>query len=110
MKKNIKIRKPKRKIKKLSLVAKAAIFFNLSLCTYFGSVLYINTETTRLTVKIQELQVACDELKQQNDTLKYDINTLSGRDRIYEIMEDTDMNVDNKNVYAVASMAPIELP
>ena len=77
------------------------LFFTLSLLSWLATSLFVNTRNASLAMEIQEMQIQIDALKIENQALRYDINTLENKERIYALAEEADLYQDSDNIIAV---------
>ncbi len=92
----------KRKRRRLNLNGLAVVIFTFSLIVWLTTSLLVNTINTSLAMKIQAMNEEIEILKNENQNLTYEINTLENKDRIYEIAQQADMYQDSDNIIAVA--------
>ena len=92
----------KRKRRRLNLNGLAVVIFTFSLIAWLTTSLLVNTINTSLAMKIQAMNEEIEILKNENQNLTYEINTLENKDRIYEIAQQADMYQDSDNIIAVA--------
>ena len=78
-------RKLKKKRKIDRLFRRALTLFIFAIVLTIGSRLFIRQEANALTIQIQSTQREISLIEEENERLKMDIQTLSSRDRIYEI-------------------------
>ena len=91
----------KKKKRKLSLNGIAIIIFTLSLLSWLASSLLINTVNTSLTMKIQSMNEELDTLKNQNQTLNFEISTLGNKDRVYAAAAAANLDQVTDNIISV---------
>ena len=91
----------KRKKRKISILHLAELAFTLSLLVWLLTSLVVNTMNTSLAMRIQAMQEEVDRLKVENQSLRYDINTLGNKERIYALAEEADLYQDSDNIIAV---------
>ncbi|MBR4461771.1 MAG: hypothetical protein IKS51_04245 [Erysipelotrichaceae bacterium] len=94
----VKSRKKKRRINFLHV---AEALFTVSLILWLATSLLVNTMNTSLAMKIQAMQEEVDALKLENQSLRYDINTLQNKERIYALAQEADLYQDSDNIIAV---------
>lgn len=90
-----------RKRRKINLLHVAEAFFTLSLFLWLATSLLVNTVNTSLAIRIQAMQEEADALKLENQALRYDINTLMNKERVYALAEEADLYQDTDNIIAV---------
>ncbi len=93
--------KSRKKRRKIDLLHVAEALFTLSLILLLATSLLINTMNTSLAMRIQAMQEEVDALKLENQSLRYDINTLQNKERVYALAEEADLYQDSDNIIAV---------
>ena len=91
----------KRKRRRLSLNGFALIVFTFSLIAWLITTLLVNTINTSLTMKIQTMSEELAMLKNENQSLNYEIQTLENKDRVYEVAQAANMNQISENIISV---------
>ena len=79
----------------------AIIAFSLSLLCWLGSCLIVNTVNTSLTMKIQAMNQELAVLKNQNQSLTYEISNLGNKDRVYAAAEAANLGQVNENIISI---------
>lgn len=92
----------KRKRRRLSINGWAVVLFTFSLIAWLVTSLIVNTINASLTMKIQAMNEEIEMLKNENQSLIYEINTLENKDRVYELAQLADLYQDSDNIIAVA--------
>ncbi len=93
--------KSRKKRRKIHLLHVAEALFSLSLILWLATSLLVNTINTSLAMKIQAMQEEADALKLENQSLRYDINTLQNKERVYALAQEADLYQDSDNIIAV---------
>lgn len=93
--------KSRKKRRRINLLHVAEALFTVSLILWLAASLLVNTVNTSLAMKIQAMQEEVDALKLENQSLRYDINTLQNKERIYALAEEADLYQDSDNIIAV---------
>ena len=91
----------KKKKRKLSFVVKAFIFLVFSLVVMLASSLYIGTTNTSLAIRIQKVNNEIATLKQENQNLTIEIQTLQNKERVYLIAQDAGLDQNQDNVVSI---------
>lgn len=92
------IKKVRRRKPRLSV-----ILFTLSIFALLYSSLYLNSQTISLTMKKQQLENEVMMLKEQNQMVSMNIQTLQNKDRIYTIAKDSGLQQNQANIISVAT-------
>ena len=91
----------KKKRRRLSLNGFAIILFTFALFAWLASSLLVNTLNTRLTMKIQTMSEELAMLKNENQSLNYEIQTLENKDRVSEVAQAANMDQISENIISV---------
>ena len=91
----------KKKRRKLSFVVKSFIFLVFSLLLMLASSLYIGTTNTSLAIRIQKVNNEIATLKQENQNLTIEIQTLQNKERVYLIAQDAGLDQNQDNVVSI---------
>ncbi len=91
----------KKKRRRLSFNGIAIITFTISFVVFMISNLLINTINTNLTIKIQKLTDELNTLKNDNQNLNFEIQSLENKDRVYVIAQAANMNQTQDNIVSV---------
>ena len=91
----------KKKRRRLSMNGIAIIAFALSLLFWLGSCLIVNTVNTSLTMKIQTMNEELAVLKNQNQSLTYEISSLGNKERIYAAAEAGQLDQVSENIISI---------
>lgn len=92
------IKKVRRRKPRLSV-----ILFTMSIFALLYSSLYLNSQTISLTMKKQQLENEVMMLKEQNQMVSMNIQTLQNKDRIYTIAKDSGLQQNQANIISVAT-------
>lgn len=93
-----KIRKKRRR---LSLFGFAFVFFTFAVFAWILSSLFINTQNTSLTIKIQNMNEEIASIKKENKTLNIEIQSLENKDRIYTIAQSSNLIQNDSNIISI---------
>ncbi len=85
----------------MSLNGIAIIAFCLSLLFWLGSCLIVNTVNASLTMKIQTMNQELAMLKNQNQSLTYEISNLGNKERVYAAAVAANLGQVNENIISV---------
>ena len=91
----------KRKRRRLSLIGFSIIAFSLSLLFWLGSCLIVNTVNTSLTMKIQTMNQELAILKNENQSLTYEISNLGNKDRVYAAAAAAKLDQVTENIISI---------
>ncbi|MBO7677762.1 MAG: hypothetical protein J6S49_09675 [Erysipelotrichaceae bacterium] len=91
----------KRKRRRLSLIGFSIIAFSLSLLFWLGSCLIVNTVNTSLTMKIQAMNQELAILKNENQSLTYEISNLGNKDRVYAAAAAAKLDQVTENIISI---------
>lgn len=91
----------KKKRRRLSFNGIAIITFTISFVVFMISNLLINTINTNLTIKIQKMTDELNTLKNDNQNLNFEIQSLENKDRVYVIAQAANMNQTQDNIVSV---------
>lgn len=91
----------KRKRRRLSLNGIAIIAFSLSLLCWLASSLIVNTINASLAMKIQSMNEELAILKNQNQSLTYEISNLGNKDRVYAAAAAANLNQVTENIISI---------
>lgn len=91
----------KKKKRRLSFNGIAIITFTISFVVFMISNLLINTINTNLTIKIQKMTDELNTLKNDNQNLNFEIQSLENKDRVYVIAQAANMNQTQDNIVSV---------
>ena len=91
----------KKKRRRLSFNGIAIITFTISFVVFMISNLLINTINTSLTIKIQKMTDELNTLKNDNQNLNFEIQSLENKDRVYVIAQAANMNQTQDNIVSV---------
>lgn len=91
----------KKKKRKLTFVVKSFIFLMFSLVCMLASSLYIGTTNASLAIKIQKTNLEIATLKQENQNLTIEIQTLQNKERVYLIAQDAGLDQNQDNVVSI---------
>ncbi len=91
----------KKKRRRLSFNGIAIIMFTISFVVFMISNLLINTINTNLTIKIQKMTDELNTLKNDNQNLNFEIQSLENKDRVYVIAQAANMNQTQDNIVSV---------
>ena len=91
----------KKKRRRLSLNGIAIIAFSLSLLFWLGSCLIVNTVNASLTMKIQSMNQELAMLKNQNQSLTYEISNLGNKDRVYAAAVAANLGQVSENIISI---------
>ena len=91
----------KKKKRRLSFNGIAIITFTISFVVFMISNLLINTINTSLTIKIQKMTDELNTLKNDNQNLNFEIQSLENKDRVYVIAQAANMNQTQDNIVSV---------
>ena len=89
------------KVRRLSLNGFALIVFTFSMIAWLITTLLVNTINTSLTMKIQTMSEELAMLKNENQSLNYEIQTLENKDRVYEVAQAANMDQITENIISV---------
>ena len=79
----------------------AFIFFMFSLVALVLSSLFIRTQNTSLTIKIQQMNEEIATIQNENNSLNIEIQTLGNKERVFEVAKASNLDLNNSNVIAV---------
>ena len=85
----------------MSLNGFALIVFTFSMIAWLITTLLVNTINTSLTMKIQTMSEELAMLKNENQSLNYEIQTLENKDRVYEVAQAANMDQISENIISV---------
>lgn len=91
----------KKKKRKLQFVVKAFIFLMFSLVCMLASSLYIGTTNASLAIRIQKTNMEIASLRQENQNLSIEIQTLQNKERVYLIAQEGGLNQNQDNVVSI---------
>jgi len=91
----------KKKKRRLNLLGIAVVLFTASILSWLVASLLVNTINASLTVKIQKMSDEIDLLKNQNQSLSYEIQTLENKERIYEVAQINNLDQISDNIISV---------
>ena len=79
----------------------AIIAFSLSLLCWLASSLIVNTINASLAMKIQSMNEELAILKNQNQSLTYEISNLGNKDRVYAAAAAANLNQVTENIISI---------
>ena len=91
----------KKKRRKLSLRGIALVSLSFSMICWLISSLLINTLNTSLAMKIQTMNEELTLLKNENQNLNYEIQSLVNKDRVYELAQAAELDQFTDNIISV---------
>lgn len=91
----------KKKRRRIRIEAVAVIMISLSLICWLLSSLFVNTINTSLTIKIQQMNNQVELLKNENQSLNIEIQSLQNKERVYVIAKDAGLDQNQDNVISV---------
>ena len=91
----------KKKRRRLSFNGIAIVLFTVALISWLLTSLLVNTVNTSLTMKIQTMNEELAQLKSENQTLNYEIQSLENKDRVFEVAQAADLDQLADNIISV---------
>ena len=91
----------KKKRRRLSFNGIAIVLFTIALISWLLTSLLVNTVNTSLTMKIQTMNEELAQLKSENQTLNYEIQSLENKDRVFEVAQAADLDQLADNIISV---------
>ena len=91
----------RRKRRRLSFNGIAIIAFSLSLLFWLASCLIVNTVNASLTMKIQAMNQELEVLRNQNQSLTYEISNLGNKDRVYAAAAAANLGQVTENIISI---------
>lgn len=91
----------KKKRRRLSFNGLAIVLFTIALISWLLTSLLVNTVNTSLTMKIQTMNEELAQLKAENQTLNYEIQSLENKDRVFEVAQAADLDQLADNIISV---------
>lgn len=91
----------KRKRRRFRIEAVAAILFTLSLGAVLFSSLFLNTRMISLTMEKQRLEDRVAMLREENQLLTIEIQTLENKERVYTIAQESGLEQNQANIISV---------
>ena len=79
----------------------AIVLFTIALISWLLTSLLVNTVNTSLTMKIQTMNEELAQLKSENQTLNYEIQSLENKDRVFEVAQAADLDQLADNIISV---------
>ncbi len=93
-------KEPRRK--RLKLQGFTAVFFGFSCLLYFCSALFLRAYNNSLSAQISDYQEKISTLAAANDSLSVSVSTLTSRDRVESIVQDTDLSYNQDQVIKIS--------
>lgn len=85
--------------RRLSSTAKIGMFYFLPcLIMYFICSIYLKSYNNSLSSEIQSKQIQIETIKQENQQLAIDIQTLQNKERVYTIAENSGLQQNQENI------------
>lgn len=91
----------KKKRRRLSFNGIAIVLFTVALISWLLTSLLVNTVNTSLTMKIQTMNEELAQLRSENQTLNYEIQSLENKDRVFEVAQAADLDQLADNIISV---------
>ena len=91
----------KKKRRRLSFNGIAIVLFTIALISWLLTSLLVNTVNTSLTMKIQTMNEELAQLRSENQTLNYEIQSLENKDRVFEVAQAADLDQLADNIISV---------
>ncbi len=91
----------KKKRRRLSFNGVAIVLFTVALISWLLTSLLVNTVNTSLTMKIQTMNEELAQLRSENQTLNYEIQSLENKDRVFEVAQAADLDQLADNIISV---------
>ena len=91
----------KKKRRRLSFNGIAIVLFSVALISWLLTSLLVNTVNTSLTMKIQTMNEELAQLRSENQTLNYEIQSLENKDRVFEVAQAADLDQLADNIISV---------
>ena len=91
----------KKKRRRLSFNGIAIVLFTIALISWLLTSLLVNTVNTSLTMKIQTMNEELAQLRSENQTLNYEIQSLENKDRVFEIAQAANLDQLTDNIISV---------
>ena len=91
----------KKKRRRLSLNGLAIVLFTVALISWLLTSLLVNTVNTSLTMKIQTMNEELAQLKSENQTLNYEIQSLENKDRVFEVAQAANLDQLADNIISI---------
>ena len=79
----------------------AEIIFIFLLIAYVILSLFIKASSTNYTIAIQQAQNEIEEIKEMNNNLSIEIQTLQNKDRVYTIAQESGLTQNQDNIVAI---------
>lgn len=92
------VKKPKTRFKNYT---KAGVVLSVILILDLFVSLFVNCMNDSLTIKIQDMQQEISMLRGENQNLNYEIQSLTNKDRVYEIAKASDMTQVQDNIISI---------
>ena len=79
----------------------AIVLFTVALISWLLTSLLVNTVNTSLTMKIQTMNEELAQLKSENQTLNYEIQSLENKDRVFEVAQAANLDQLADNIISI---------
>lgn len=90
-----------RRKRKLSFTSKSFIFLTIAFFSWLFVSVFAGSINTRLTMDIQKMSSEVTLLRNENQHLTVEIQTLQNKDRIFTIAKDAGLNQNQDNVLTI---------
>ena len=99
-----KIVRKKKKVKRtVNLLGVAVTMFFISSFLFLTSSLFLRSYNNSLTAQVQELQTKTAGLETQSEALKFEIQTLSTRERVDEMAANSGLSNQQENIITISN-------
>ena len=87
--------------RKLALERISVLIFSTSVFMFLLSSIFLRNYNNSLTIEIQRNNKEIETIVSENDNIKVNIQTLSTKDRIYEIANESGLDINQENIISI---------